>query len=125
NYYRPVMKFTIVRQAWRGNPVARKAFFIAGTDTGVGKTQVAAAMLYAAQKRGLTTAALKPLAAGCELTPDGLRNDDALLLQSLVTQSLAYEQINPVALKPPIAPHIAAADAGLTLSVDRLSGFCR
>lgn len=48
----------------------KKAFFIAGTDTGVGKTWMAAALLLAAKARGLTTAALKPVAAGCEQTPE-------------------------------------------------------
>lgn len=105
--------------------MAKRAFFIAGTDTGVGKTRVAAGLLRSAQEAGLSTAALKPVAAGCEQTPEGLRNDDALLLQSVITQSLLYEQINPVALEPAIAPHIAAREAGRTLSVDRLSGFCR
>lgn len=105
--------------------MAKRAFFITGTDTGVGKTRVAAGLLHSAREAGLNTAALKPVAAGCEQTPDGLRNDDALLLQSVITHSLLYEQINPVALAPAIAPHIAARELGHTLSVDRLSGFCR
>lgn len=105
--------------------MTKRAFFVTGTDTGVGKTQVAAALLYAGRKAGLSTAALKPVAAGCESTPEGLRNEDALLLQSLVSEPLAYEQINPVALAPAIAPHIAAMEAKRALSVERLSGYCR
>lgn len=105
--------------------MSKRAFFIAGTDTGVGKTRVAVGLLWAARERGLTTAALKPVAAGCEETPEGLRNDDALLLQAVITQPLTYEQINPVALAPAIAPHIAAQEARRSLSVDRLGGFCR
>lgn len=102
-----------------------KAFFIAGTDTDVGKTVVAAGLLAAANDRGLTTAALKPLAAGCEETPDGLRNADALLLQSTMSLELHYDEVNPVALREAIAPHIAAVRAGRRLSVGRLAGFCR
>ena len=104
---------------------AKKAFFITGTDTNVGKTLIAAGLLVAAKNRGLTTAALKPVAAGCEQTAEGLRNGDALLLQSVITQSLAYDQINPYPLEAAIAPHIAAQQEKRSLSVDRLSGFCR
>lgn len=103
----------------------KKVFFVAGTDTGVGKTLISAGLLIAAKNRGLTTIALKPVAAGCEKTAEGLRNDDALLLQSVITEDLSYEQINPVALELAIAPHIAAQQARRTLSVDRLAGFCR
>jgi len=102
-----------------------KAYFVTGTDTDVGKTLIAAGLLVAANAKGLSTAALKPVAAGCELTPSGLRNADALLLQRVMSLDLPYEQINPVALAPAIAPHIAAAQAGLKLSVDRLAGICR
>lgn len=104
---------------------AKKAFFITGTDTNVGKTLIAAGLLVAAKNKGLTTAALKPVAAGCEQTAEGLRNADALLLQSVITQPLAYDQINPYALEAAIAPHIAAQLEKRSLSVDRLSGFCR
>jgi dethiobiotin synthetase len=104
---------------------AKKAFFITGTDTNVGKTLIAAGLLIAAKNKGLTTAALKPVAAGCEKTEEGLRNADALLLQSVITQPLGYDQINPYALEAAIAPHIAAQQEKRSLSVDRLSGFCR
>lgn len=103
----------------------RKSFFVTGTDTGVGKTLISAGLLLAARHQGLRTAALKPVAAGCDQTEAGLRNDDALLLQSVITQSLTYEQINPVALEPAIAPHIAAEQNKRRLSVDRLAGFAR
>lgn len=105
--------------------MAKHAFFVTGTDTGVGKTCIAAGLLQAANLRGLTTAALKPVAAGCERTPDGLRNEDALRLQSVISTPLDYEQINPVALEPAIAPHIAALEARRPLSTDRLAGYCR
>ena len=106
-------------------PMVKKAFFITGTDTNVGKTLIAAGLLIAAKNKGLTTAALKPVAAGCKKTEEGLRNADALLLQSVITQSLLYDQINPYALEAAIAPHIAAQQEKRSLSVDRLSGFCR
>src|SRR6478752_351960 len=105
--------------------MTKKAFFITGTDTNVGKTLIAAGLLVAVKQQGLTTAALKPVAAGCEKTAEGLRNSDALLLQSVMTQNLHYDQINPYALEAAIAPHIAAQQEKRSLSVDRLSGFCR
>ncbi len=101
------------------------AYFVTGTGTGVGKTLVTSGLLAAARLRGLSTAGLKPVAAGCELTEDGLRNNDALALQAQTTLPISYDQINPVALEPAIAPHIAAAEAGRRLSADRLAGFCR
>lgn len=103
----------------------KHAFFIAGTDTDVGKTLVAAGLLVAAKARGLTTSALKPVAAGCDATELGLRNADALLLQSVITEQLSYEQVNPIALAAAIAPHIAALQEKRSLSVSRLVGLCR
>ncbi len=97
-------------------------FFVTGTDTEVGKTAVSCALLHAARARGLTTAAVKPVAAGCDA--DG-HNEDALALQAAMTLELPYAQVNPVALQPAIAPHIAAAQAGRSLSADRLAGLCR
>lgn len=101
------------------------SFFVTGTDTGVGKTLITAALLHAAKVKGLSTLAMKPVAAGCDATPWGLRNSDALMLQAAMTKELAYEQVNPVALAEPIAPHLAAANIGRRLSLDRLAGFCR
>ncbi len=101
------------------------AFFVTGTDTDAGKTVVSAGLLAAANARGLITAAIKPVAAGCETTPDGLRNADALLLQRTASLDLDYDEVNPVAFEPAIAPHLAAAQAGRRLSVAQLAGFCR
>src|SRR5690625_7931963 len=91
--------------------VMKEAYFVAGTDTDVGKTLISAALLCGAQQRGLTTLALKPVAAGCARGPEGLRHADAQLLASVSSVSLPYLQINPVALEPAIAPHIAAQDS--------------
>jgi dethiobiotin synthetase len=56
------------------------AFFIAGTDTDVGKTVASKAILQALAGKGLKVLGYKPVAAGCEETPDGRRNSDALHL---------------------------------------------
>lgn len=105
--------------------MAKKTFFVTGTDTGVGKTVVSAAILEAAKTTGLRTLAMKPIASGCDETPDGLRNEDALALQKAMTEDLAYDVINPIALEPAIAPHVAAVQAGKTVTAQRLVGFCR
>lgn len=102
-----------------------KSYFITGTGTDVGKTLVASGLLAAAAQQGMSTVGLKPVAAGCTMTEDGLRNDDALKLLAHTSLSVSYEQVNPVALAPPIAPHIAAAEAGRRLNADRLVGICR
>ncbi|TNE76444.1 MAG: dethiobiotin synthase [Gammaproteobacteria bacterium] len=102
-----------------------KKFFVTGTNTGVGKTLVTAGLLAAARQQGLRTIGLKPVAAGCELTEQGLRNEDAQALLEQTSLPLTYEQINPVALQAAIAPHIAAAQENRRLSADRLAGFCR
>lgn len=87
-------------------------FFITGTDTGVGKTFCACQLLHTARHRGLRTLGLKPLAAGCENTSEGLRNEDALLLQQASTVQLPYNTINPFCFELPVAPHIAAEMIG-------------
>src|SRR5690554_4459579 len=103
----------------------RHVFFVTGTDTGVGKSRVAASLLAAAQARDLSTAALKPVASGCEEVEGELRNEDALLLHQYCSVELDYAQVNPVALRAAVAPHLAAAIEGRQLSVQRLVGYSR
>ncbi len=105
--------------------MAKKTYFVTGTDTEVGKTIVSASILEAAKAQGKRTIAMKPIASGCERTSGGLRNEDALMLQAAVTETIAYDVINPIALEPAIAPHVAAVQAGQQLSAQRLIGFCR
>lgn len=103
----------------------KKRFFVTGTDTDAGKTFISVLMLEALRQRGLSTLALKPLAAGCDMMEGELRNDDALKLREAMTVELSYQQVNPIALKSAIAPHIAAEEEGRALSVDRLAGLIR
>ncbi|GAC1034967.1 dethiobiotin synthase [Pseudomonas sp. No.21] len=101
------------------------AFFIAGTDTEIGKTTVAAGLLHAARLAGLSTAASKPVASGCVPTPAGLRNEDALALLGECTLPLAYDEVNPLAFAPAIAPHLAAREVGVELDLAALEGPVR
>ena len=99
-------------------------FFVSGTDTDVGKTLVASGLLKLANKRGLRTAAIKPVAAGCSLREGVLKNSDALQLQGACSYSLSYQQVNPIALRAPIAPHIAAEEDGIAFSAEELIDHC-
>ncbi|MEH6586951.1 MAG: dethiobiotin synthase [Halioglobus sp.] len=99
-----------------------KTYFVTGTDTEVGKTAVSCALLQAAADQGMSTAAVKPVAAGCD---ERGHNEDALQLMASMTAELDYAQVNPVALEPAIAPHLAAAQAGKNIQASRLAGLCR
>ncbi|XXF08223.1 dethiobiotin synthase [Pseudomonas sp. D2-3] len=101
------------------------AYFVTGTDTEIGKTTIAAGLLHAARVAGLSTAAAKPIASGCQLTAEGLRNDDALALLAQCSLPLRYEEVNPLAFAPAIAPHLAARDAGVSLEVPALQAAVR
>jgi dethiobiotin synthetase len=96
------------------------ALFITGTDTGVGKTRVAAALCRGLAARGTRVAAMKPVASGCALTPEGLRNEDALTLLAAMNVRARYSDVNPYAFAPAIAPHIAASEAGVDIDFDVL-----
>ena len=97
------------------------AFFVTGTDTDVGKTTIAAGLLRAARLAGLSTAAVKPVASGCEAGADGLRNSDALALLGECSLPLSYAEVNPFSFAPAIAPHLAAREAGVELKVAALA----
>lgn len=102
-----------------------RAYFVTGTDTEIGKTTIAAGLLRAARRQGLSTAAAKPVASGCDQTPDGLRNSDALALLGECSLPFRYEEVNPLAFAPAIAPHLAAREAGVDLSVAALAALVR
>jgi len=97
-----------------------KGYYITGTDTGVGKSVGSATLLHALRARGLRAVGMKPVASGCELTSEGLRNDDALLLQAASAPIPDYDDLNPYALPAPLAPELAAADAGVTITLDTI-----
>lgn len=94
-----------------------RGYFITGTDTEIGKTTVAAALVAALVARNVKTGVMKPVASGCERTNDGLRNTDALQLIEASGQAPDYPAVNPYAFEPPIAPHVAAAQAGVRISI--------
>ncbi len=99
--------------------------FVTGTDTGAGKTVVAAGLVAALQQQGWPVAAMKPVAAGCRRTAEGLRNDDAELLREALAEPPPYEAVNPCALEAAAAPHLVAAEEGRSIDVPGLAAAVR
>lgn len=100
---------------------AEAGWFITGTDTGVGKTHVAAALVAGLCERGERVAPMKPVAAGCMRTKAGLRSEDALrLLAACARYDYDYTDVNPYAFAPPIAPHLAAREARVEIRIDEI-----
>ncbi len=94
--------------------------FITGTDTGCGKTEITLALIRLLQDRGLSVLGMKPVATGAEESGEGLRNEDALRIQDAGSLAVPYELINPFAFEPPIAPHIAAHEAGREIRTEAI-----
>ena len=89
-------------------PLPTRTLYVTGTDTGVGKTVASVALLHRLRSAGLRAIGMKPVASGCDRTPDGWRNDDALRLQAASHPQPAYDDINPYPLALPTAPQLAA-----------------
>jgi len=99
--------------------------FVTGTDTGVGKTVVAAGLVRLLAGQGRRVIGLKPIASGAESTSLGLRNPDALALSAASNIEVPYAVTNPYCFEPAVAPHLAAAEAGIELPVDELVRWYR
>lgn len=92
-----------------------RGIFIAGTDTGVGKTLVACALLRGLDRHGLRAAGMKPVAAGARLRRGIRYNEDVEQLRGTSSVDVPREVVNPYCFTPPIAPHLAAREAGQTI----------
>ena len=99
----------------------KQAWFVTGTDTGVGKTFVGCALLHAARARGLRALAMKPVAAG--VGPDG-RNEDVEQLIAASSFAAPRELVNPYCFEAAIAPHVAAAAEGRRIDPDVIARAC-
>lgn len=97
-----------------------RCVFITGTDTEVGKTLVSQALIIALTKVGYRVSGFKPIAAGCEVTEQGMVNEDALALQQASNVALNYRDINPFALLLPTSPHIAAERESISIDFEVL-----
>jgi dethiobiotin synthetase len=100
--------------------VSGRGVFVTGTDTGVGKTVVACALIRGLRSLGLQVAAMKPVASGSERTSRGLRNADALALVASTGLALPYSEVNPYCFEPPISPHIAAKESGIRIDISTI-----
>jgi dethiobiotin synthetase len=96
-------------------------FFITGTDTGVGKTLVACALLHAFARTGRRVVGMKPVAAGAARSAVGLVNADVAQLRAASSIKADWALVNPYCFEPAIAPHIAAAQRGMTIDLKRIA----
>jgi dethiobiotin synthetase len=119
------------------SPLAPRGFFVTGTDTGVGKTRVAVALIHALRAQGLRVAAMKPVSAGhapqgdsdplraearVESYAPGELNEDVAALLQAANVAADLRDVNPYAFAEPIAPHIAAQQAGVRIDLDVIAG---
>ncbi|MXP51043.1 dethiobiotin synthase [Pantoea sp. SoEX] len=102
-----------------------KCLFVTGTDAEVGKTISTSLLLQLANSYGYRTAGYKPIACGCKITPEGIRNNDALILQKYSSLSLNYSQINPLTFIEETSPHIVSIRENNPILFSTLSnGLC-
>jgi dethiobiotin synthetase len=95
--------------------VSARGIFITGTDTGVGKTLVACALVRGLRTLRARVAVMKPVASGAVRTSAGLRNADAMALIQAAGTTADYPDVNPYCFEPAISPHIAAEEAGIEI----------
>jgi dethiobiotin synthetase len=100
--------------------VNAQTYFVAGTDTGVGKTRVTAALLAAGRAAGMTVAGMKPVASGAEHINGRMASADALQLAVASGQSTPYADLNPYCLEEAISPHIAAKMANIGVDISKI-----
>ena len=99
------------------SPPNKPAWFVTGTDTEVGKTFVCCALLHALRKQGIKAVGMKPVAAGTDAAG---RNADVERLLAASAMQAPRELVNPYLFQPAIAPHIAAAQAGVAIDIARI-----
>jgi dethiobiotin synthetase len=97
-----------------------RGLFITGTDTGVGKTLVTAALLRALAGLGMRVLAMKPVAAGAELRDGIWVNEDVALLRAAAEVDVPADLINPYLFREAVAPHIAAERKGVRIELPRI-----
>jgi dethiobiotin synthetase len=94
------------------------ALFVIGTDTGIGKTHATCALLHALARRHARVCGMKPIAAGGVQARGGFSNEDSIAHRAASTVRVPPELDNPILLREPLSPHIAAARAGTPISFD-------
>lgn len=92
--------------------------FVTGTDTGVGKTHVTAHLLAELRRRGINAAGFKPIACGA----DGRR--DAIRYRAIMNNDVPLNLVNPIYLRHPLSPHVAARLEQRVIALDRIADAC-
>jgi len=95
-----------------------RGLFIAGTDTGVGKTRVTVGLLRAMSTADRRVVGMKPVASGAEQTAEGLINADAAMIAAASPIIVPIRAINPYCFATPVSPHIAALRARQTIDIE-------
>ena len=97
-----------------------KGVFVTGCDTGVGKTVIAGAIAASMKAHGLDVGVMKPVASGAKEIENKLVSEDAVYLKKIIDSTDDDTLVNPILLKPPIAPTIAASKAGIPIDIDKI-----
>ena len=98
----------------------RRGIFVTGTDTGVGKTFIAAALASYLRARGIRVGVMKPAETGCPQEDGVLIPEDAVRLKEASGCPEPLETICPYRFSEPLAPSMAAERAGRRIDVDLL-----
>ncbi|SNR65290.1 dethiobiotin synthetase [Methylobacillus rhizosphaerae] len=96
------------------------AYFVTGTDTGVGKTFISSMLVRQFARQGLRSVGMKPVASGCDRLDGQLVSEDVTQLLAASNINLPLSDINPYTFEPAIAPHIAARQAGVSIDLDHI-----
>lgn len=98
-----------------------KGIFITGTDTGVGKTIIAAGLAAAMRMRGINVGVMKPVHTGCKSRKGKLIPEDSLLLARAASSDDPMELITPYMLREHAAPYVAAKENNVTIDIDKIT----
>ncbi len=94
-----------------------QGLFVIGTDTGVGKTLVAAALVHGFAARGFRAVGMKPVTAGAEEAGGALCWEDVEVLKAASNLEAPLDLVNPYRFVPPVSPHLAARQAGTAIDL--------
>jgi len=98
-----------------------KGVFVTGTDTGVGKTWIAAGITAVLRQWGLSACYFKPVQSGCPEENGRLIPTDARFAQELAGLAEPLAILTPITLRLPLAPGVAAAREGVDVDLDRVA----
>lgn len=97
-----------------------KGIFVTGIDTGVGKTVIAGAIAAAIKAHGLDVGVMKPVATGAKEIEGRLVSEDVVYLKKIIDSTDDDDLVNPIRLKPALAPNMAASRAGITIDIGKV-----